>query len=265
MKIRELRVRAVRVPMQHPHQTASGVISESPLVLTDVVTERRRGGHSIIFTYTTAALKPTADLIQNLAPLVKGEPLAPARSSRSLPAASACWARRDWSGWRSRRSIWRCGMRWRASAYRRSRACSAASRGRCQAYGAVGYDGAVGSAEGRRGLGGSAGFTGVKAKIGYPTVAEDIAVIRAIRNAVGPDSRDHGGLQPVPHASRRDRAAAARRRRRPHLGRGADAGPRLPGPCARRARDPHTHPVRRKLVGAVPTCGTPSKRAPPTT
>ena len=38
-RIRELRVRAVRVPMEQPHQTASGTISESPLVLTDVITE----------------------------------------------------------------------------------------------------------------------------------------------------------------------------------------------------------------------------------
>ena len=31
------------------------------------------------------------------------------------------------------------------------------------------------------------GFRGVKAKIGYPTVAEDLRVVRAIRDAVGPD------------------------------------------------------------------------------
>jgi len=33
-KVRSLRVRAVRVPMQPPHRTASGVVAESPLVLT---------------------------------------------------------------------------------------------------------------------------------------------------------------------------------------------------------------------------------------
>ncbi len=37
--IKEVRVRAVRVPMTEPHQTASGVIKESPLVLTDVITD----------------------------------------------------------------------------------------------------------------------------------------------------------------------------------------------------------------------------------
>ena len=48
-----------------------------------------------------------------------------------------------------------------------------------RAYGAVGYDGAVASARSaerwaRR------GFTGIKAKIGYPSVEEDLAVIRAM-------------------------------------------------------------------------------------
>ena len=52
------------------------------------------------------------------------------------------------------------------------------------AYGAVGYDGAEGSAEVAAEWVGR-GFRGVKAKIGYPAVQEDLAVIRAIRKAVG--------------------------------------------------------------------------------
>jgi mandelate racemase len=54
------------------------------------------------------------------------------------------------------------------------------------AYGAVGYDGELECARvaedwARR------GFRGVKAKIGYPTVQEDLRVVRAMRAAVGPD------------------------------------------------------------------------------
>lgn len=82
--IQGFRVRTVRVPMPQPHRTASGVITESPLVLMDVVTDSGAIGHSIVFTYTPAALKPTAELIQNLEPLVKGEVLArPPTSNRS--------------------------------------------------------------------------------------------------------------------------------------------------------------------------------------
>jgi len=54
-----------------------------------------------------------------------------------------------------------------------------------RAYGAIGFDGVSASGAcaedwARR------GFTGVKAKIGYPTAAEDVEVVRAIRSAAGP-------------------------------------------------------------------------------
>jgi len=82
--IKEFRVRAVRVPMTAPHKTASGVITESPLVLTDVITDTGLSGHSMVFTYTTAALKSTAELIQNFEGLVQGEVLAPAAIEQKL-------------------------------------------------------------------------------------------------------------------------------------------------------------------------------------
>jgi L-alanine-DL-glutamate epimerase-like enolase superfamily enzyme len=82
--IQAFKVRAVRVPMTEPHRTASGVITESPLVLTDVITDTGISGHSMVFTYTPAALKPTAELICNLEALVKGELLAPIEIEQKL-------------------------------------------------------------------------------------------------------------------------------------------------------------------------------------
>jgi len=38
----------VRVPLETPHVTAAGVITESPLVLTDVHTDSGAVGHSIV-------------------------------------------------------------------------------------------------------------------------------------------------------------------------------------------------------------------------
>ena len=52
------------------------------------------------------------------------------------------------------------------------------------AYGAVGYDGVEGSAKVAEDLA-KRGFPGVKVKLGYPTVQEDVAVVRATRKAVG--------------------------------------------------------------------------------
>src|SRR6266508_6608497 len=77
LTIRELRVRAVKVPMAHPHKTASGTITESPLVLTDVLTEEGVVGHSYVFCYAALALKPVAQLVKGLEPLIAGQPVAP--------------------------------------------------------------------------------------------------------------------------------------------------------------------------------------------
>ena len=52
------------------------------------------------------------------------------------------------------------------------------------AYGAVGYDGAASCAAGAEEWA-KRGFTGVKAKIGYATAAQDLEVIRALRKACG--------------------------------------------------------------------------------
>ena len=76
-KIRSLTVRAARVPLPEPHNTASGTIADSPLVLTDIVCDDGSIGHSLLFTYTPAALKPTAELVRNLEPLIADQPAAP--------------------------------------------------------------------------------------------------------------------------------------------------------------------------------------------
>ncbi len=72
--------------MATPHNTASGTVDESPLILIDVVTNEGAQGHGIVFTYNVAALKPTADLALNVARLVEGEELAPAALHGKLAA-----------------------------------------------------------------------------------------------------------------------------------------------------------------------------------
>jgi mandelate racemase len=182
--IQVLKVRAVRVPMSQPHRTASGVVSESPLVLTDVVTDDGVDGHSMVFTYTTAALKPTADLIQNLAGLVRGELLAPIEVERKLSARFRLLGTQGLVGI----ALAAIDMAlWDAMARRHGTSLVHLLGGvekPIPAYGTVGYDGPEGSARVAAGWV-DRGFKGVKAKIGYPTVQEDLAVIRAIRGAVG--------------------------------------------------------------------------------
>jgi mandelate racemase len=183
-KLVRLNVRPVRVPMKEPHQTASGAVAESPLVLTDAVFDDGVVGHGLVFTYTPAALVPVAELIRNIGLLIEGEPLAPAEIASKLSrrfrllgtqglvgiALSAI----DMALWDALARSHRMPL---------VRLLGGAARP-IPAYGAIGYDGAKRSAEVAEGWA-LRGFTGVKAKIGYPTVDEDVAVIRAIRGAVG--------------------------------------------------------------------------------
>jgi mandelate racemase len=184
--IKGLRVRAVRVPMTEPHQTASAVITESPLVLTDVITDTGIRGHSMVFTYTPAALKPTAELIQNCEGLVQGEALAPvdieqklARQFRLLGTqglVGMALAAIDMALWDALARVHRLPL---------VRLLGGAEKS-VRPYGAVGYDGVVGCAKAAEHWA-TRGFTGIKAKIGYPTVHEDVAVVRAMRKATGAD------------------------------------------------------------------------------
>ena len=184
--VQELVVRAVRVPMAQPHQTASGVITESPLVLTDVVTDTGINGHSIVFTYTPAALTPTAQLIQNLEALVKGKELAPAQLEQELAKrfrllgtqglVGMALAAIDMALWDALARVHTLPLVRLLGGMEKS----------IRPYGAVGYDGVHGCAQAAEGWA-KRGFVGIKAKIGYPTVQEDVAVVHAMRGAAGND------------------------------------------------------------------------------
>jgi mandelate racemase len=172
--------------MQHPHQTASGTVTESPLVLITVGTDAGVEGRSILFTYTVAALQPTADLVRNIASLIIGDELAPAAIEEMLTRRFRLLGTPGLVGMALAgidMALWDALARVHAVSLAR---LLGASEKRVPAYGAVGYDGTAGSAKAaeewaRR------GFRGVKAKIGYPSVREDLETIRAIRSAVGPD------------------------------------------------------------------------------
>jgi mandelate racemase len=183
-KVKSLRVRALRVPMQHPHRTASGVVAESPLVLTDAITDDGVIGHSVVFTYTPAALNPVAELIRNFEALVKGEPLAPAEIERKLSARFRLLGTQGLVGIALAAidmALWDALARSHGTSLVR---LLGSVEKQIPAYGAVGYDGIADSANVAEDWA-KRGFGGIKAKIGYPTVQADVAVIRAMRKAVG--------------------------------------------------------------------------------
>ena len=196
-KVLELKVRPVLVPLPEPHRTASGVIVASPLVLTDAIIAGGVTGHSLIFTYTPAALKPTAQLIDNLAELIEGEPLAPLEIGQTLAGRLRLLGRQGLVGM----ALAAIDMAlWDALARSHGRSLVGLLGGAekpVRAYGAVGYDGVSGSAKTAEAWA-KRGFSGLKAKIGYPSVGEDVAVIRAMRQAVGAEMAKPNRRSPRP-------------------------------------------------------------------
>src|SRR5215510_5576866 len=132
--------------MREPHRTASGVITESPLVLIDVLTTENVAGHSVIFAYTTAALGPLAELVRNLEPILAGEPLAPSTIADKLAARFRLLGTQGLVGM----AIGGVDMAlWDALARVHEAPLVnllGGSAHRLPAYGAVGYDGAVDAA-----------------------------------------------------------------------------------------------------------------------
>ncbi len=186
MKITVLDIQTVLVPLPEPHRTASGVVASSPLVLITVSTDAGVKGQSILFTYTPVALKPAAELLKGMEEMIVGQELAPASLWQSLHARFRLLGTQGIVGM----ALSGIDMAlWDAQAHAQQlplHALLGAQPKPIKAYGAVGYDGAIGSAKVAESWA-KLGFLGVKAKIGYHTLAEDIATVRAMRQAVGPD------------------------------------------------------------------------------
>jgi mandelate racemase len=143
-------------------------------------------GRSIVFTYSAPLLKPTAELICSLGMLIRGDAVAPIVINDKLMSrfrlagmqglTGIAAAAIEMASWDALAKSWGLPL---ASAL-------GGAPGRLPAYGAIGFDGPQRSAAAaeewaRRGL------RGVKAKIGYATPEQDLEVVRAIRNAAGPE------------------------------------------------------------------------------
>jgi mandelate racemase len=184
LNIRQLRVFAVRVPRAEPHKTATGTITESPLVLTDVLTEQGAVGRSYVFCYAALALKPVTLLVKGLEPLIVGQAVAPREIERQLPARFRLLGAQGLTAIAMSAidmALWDALAR--AHELPLARLLGATLKP-IPAYGVTGYDRAEGSARVAAEWADS-GFKGVKAKIGYTDVREDVKVVRAMRRAVG--------------------------------------------------------------------------------
>lgn len=186
LTLRELRVRAVQVPLKLPLQTSGGTVREAPLALIDLVTEEGVSGRAYLFCYTLLALKPVVQLLDNLSALLKGDVVAPLEIDQKLQRTfrllgvtgitAMAMAGIDMAAWDALA---------RAAGLPMARLLGGTLR-RVPAYNSCGL-GIIGAtraaAEAVELV--APGFSAVKVRLGYPDLRTDVEVVRAVRRAIG--------------------------------------------------------------------------------
>ncbi|MDH5539417.1 MAG: mandelate racemase, partial [Rhizobacter sp.] len=207
-----LRVRAVNVPLRLPLQTSGGTVTAAPLALIDLLTEEGVTGSTYLFCYTPLALKPVAELLANLAVSIKGDRVAPFELDRKLQRQFRLLGAKGITGMAMAgidMAAWDALAR--AQALPLVRLLGGEPR-RIAAYNSCGL-GLIGSdrvaAEAEQLL--AAGFGAIKVRLGYPDLKTDLAVVRAVRRAVGDGIQlmaDYNQGLSVPEAMQRTAALA---------------------------------------------------------
>ncbi|RZL86616.1 MAG: mandelate racemase [Variovorax sp.] len=203
--ISAVHARAVNVPLEHPVRTSVGVIATSPLVLIDLQASDGSIGRALLFTYTPAALEATRQIALSLGEGLKGQPLAPFELDRLLAQRLRLLGR---TGIAQMACAGIDMAAWDALAMARNLPLVELLGGRRRpiaAYDSHGMDGVeFGVKRARSAV--AQGFGAIKTKVGYATLAEDLRVVRALRQAIGDDTQllvDYNQGLSVPEAVRR--------------------------------------------------------------
>ena len=207
MKIRDVQTRAVVAPLDPPVRTASGHVTQAPLLLIDLATDEGAVGRSYLFGYHAFTLSPLRDLVLSLGAMIKGDEIAPVELDRKLRARMTLFGTRGLQGM----AVAGIDMAaWDALAVAAGVPLANLLGGRPRPIPAYNSLGMIppGEAADAAAKTVAAGFTAMKVKIGWPTLAEDLAVVRAARKALGDDAAlmvDFNQSLAIPEAIRRGR------------------------------------------------------------
>jgi mandelate racemase len=214
LTVRAIRAVPVEVPLNFVLGTSMGAVRAAPLLLIDLTTEEGVTGRSYLFCYLRAAAPAIMSLLGEVERQTKGERVAPAELWAKL-------ARRfSLIGVQGVVRMTMAGFDiacWDALAIAAGQPLATvlgASPRPIPAYNSCGLGlmddlGAL-AAEAERLLQG--GFRAVKLRLGYPTLAQDIAAVRAVRQRIGDDIRlmvDYNQALAVDEALARGRALDA--------------------------------------------------------
>jgi mandelate racemase len=208
LTLRDIRATPVEVPMTYALGTSAAVIRSASLMLIDLETEEGITGHSYLFCYARDVAPAIAATIAAAARDVKGERVAPvdlwAKLARRFfligvqGIVRMAMAGIDVAAWDALAIA--AGVPLATllgSAPRKIRAYNSCGLGLMSSPEAV-------ADEAEKLLAG--GFTGVKLRLGYPTLAQDLAAVRAVRRRIPEEvvlMVDYNQALSVPEALRR--------------------------------------------------------------
>lgn len=172
--------------MRRPLAVSTGAVTTAPLVLVDLHTDGGPTGCAYIFVYAEFALAPVAQVIAHFGELLRDAPLAPLEIEATLQSrlrllgpqgfALMALAAIDMAAWDALAKARDLPLaRFLGGAPRPIPAYNS------NGLGIIGPERAA--SEARELL--APGFGAVKVRLGYPEATTDVAVVRAVREAVG--------------------------------------------------------------------------------
>lgn len=187
--IRSIRARPVVVPMRRPLQTGSGAVDRAALVLIDLETTDGVVGRSYLIALGVPNLPPLVALVDAMAAMLVGEPLAPFEIERALRARYTllgihnivlfAMSGIDMAAWDALgRHLGQPLVRLLGGVPRPVRAYNSNGLG-IMPVGALAREAETLLAE---------GFGAVKLRLGRPEARADLEAVRAVRAAIGPDA-----------------------------------------------------------------------------
>lgn len=190
LTVRAIRSTPVEVPLNFVLGTSQGVLRQVPLLLVDLETEEGVTGRCWLFCYLRAAAPAIVSLLGEIERLAKGERLDPAALSAKLTRrftligvqgivrmAIAGFDTALWDALAQAAGGPLCRLL--GAEPRPIPAYNSCGLGLMEDLGAL-------AAEAERLLA-MGGFRALKLRLGYPTLAEDIAAVRAVRKRIGAD------------------------------------------------------------------------------
>jgi mandelate racemase len=188
LKISSLRVRPVLAPMRIPLHTATGAIETAPLVLIDLHTDAGIVGRSYLFAVGRHNFRPIVALLEAMGEMLAGDPVAPFEIERKLRQKYTllgvhnivlfAMSGIDMAAWDAyAQALGQPLVRVLGGAPRSVRAYNSKGLG-IMATRPLAREAEKLVRE---------GFSAVKLRLGRPNPKDDIAALRAVKKAIGPD------------------------------------------------------------------------------